>query len=254
MPADEIESIYDVAEKLERAAEHLVAAADVWGKESSEVRASDPNIIAITLLIRTLSNFRGALLLLKANRIVEGRTITRCCYENLFAIGALHEDGEKFIREMAEDHKASRKARGELLLQQTSALPEQEWQPKLQAFLAGLGKNQSKRRALDPKAVASRGPLYKGYVYYADLSANAAHPTLDSLERYLGRGIENDEPVRTIDIEPVVNPVERRMTLLMVCETLLGACIGVMEILKAYAVNDELAALMEEYAALEKLS
>lgn len=44
------------------------------------------------------------------------------------------------------------------------------------------------------------------------------------------------------------------MTLLMACESLLGVCIGAKEILKAYAVNEELAALMEAYVALGKLS
>ena len=41
------------------------------------------------------------------------------------------------------------------------------------------------------------------------------------------------------------------MTLMMVCEALLGMCIGVMEILDLQPIiNDELVALMQDYQAL----
>jgi hypothetical protein len=74
---------------------------------------------------------------------------------------------------------------------------------------------------------------------------------LDALQRYLGHAQENGKPIRTIDINPLVNPTERRMTLMMVCEALLGMCIGVMEILDLQPIiNDELVALMQDYQAL----
>jgi hypothetical protein len=239
------------AAKLERTAERVFQSASIWNAEP-EAGAADPKIVAVLLLIRTLSNFRGTVILLRADRVVEARTVARCCFENLFTIGALREGGQHFVLEMGEDHKASRKARAEFLIQQTGDMADREWQPKLQAFVAALGKGQTKRKSLDPKRVAARGPLYKSYVYYAELSADAAHPTLDALQRYLGRSQENGEPVRTIDINPLVRPKERRMTLLLACEALLGVCIDVMEILELQPIiNDELAALMREYQALE---
>jgi hypothetical protein len=85
--------------------------ASIWNR--APVGAADPKIIAVLLLIRTLSNSGGTVILLRADRIVEARTIARCCFENLFHIAALREDGQQFVREMAEDHEASRKARGE---------------------------------------------------------------------------------------------------------------------------------------------
>jgi len=45
-------------------------------------------------------------------------------------------------------------------------IKDAEWQQKLRAFLASLGRGQTKRKSLDPKRVAGRGPLLKGYVYY----------------------------------------------------------------------------------------
>ena len=244
-----IEEVEKFAAKVDRAAERVFASASI--RNRAPAKAGDPKIIAVFLLIRTLSNFRGTVILLRADRIVEARTIARCCFENLFHIAALRDDGQQFVREMAEDHEASRKARGEFLIQQTGEIPEAEWQQKLRAFLAGLGKGQTKRKSLDPKRVAARGPLLKGYVYYSQLSSDAAHPTLDALQRYLGRSQESGEPIRTIDIDPLVSPKERRQTLLMACEALLAICIGVMEILNLQQIiNDELAALMAEYQAL----
>jgi transcriptional regulator with XRE-family HTH domain len=244
------EEIERFAAKLERAGERVFESASIWSTEP-KAGAADPKVVAVLLLIRTLSNFRGTIILLRSDRIVEARTVARCCFENLFTIAALREDGQRFILEMGEDHKANRKARAEFLMQQTGEMADTEWQPKLRAFIASLGKGQTKRKSLDPKRVAARGPLLKGYVYYGELSADAAHPTLDALQRYLGHSQENGKPIRTIDINPLVSPRERRLTLLMVCEALLGACVGVMEILNLQPIiNDELAALMQEYQAL----
>lgn len=73
--------------------------------------------------------------------------------------------------------------------------------------------------------------MFKSYVYSAELSADAAHPTLDALQRYLGSARENGKPIRTININPPVTPRERKMTLLMASDALLGACVGATEIL-----------------------
>jgi hypothetical protein len=234
-------------EKFTTKLERVFESASIWNTEP-ETGAADPKIVALLLLIRTLSNFRGTLILLRGDRIIEARTLTRCCLENLFTIAALSEGGQRFVLEMGEDHKASRKARTEFLMQQTGHLPDTEWQPKLRAFIASLGKGQRKGKSLHPKKVAARGPLFKSYVCYAELSADAAHPTLDALQRYLGRA--RDKPIRTIDINPLVSPKERRLTLMMVCEALLGACIGVTQILDLKSLNDDLAVPMHEYQAL----
>jgi Family of unknown function (DUF5677) len=180
-----LEEVEKFATKLERASERVFETASIWNTEP-QAGSADPKVVAVLLLIRTLSNFRSTLILLHADCIVEARTIARCCFENLFTIAALREGGQRFVLEMGEDFKASRKARAEFLMQQTGDMPNTEWQPKLRAFIASLGRGQKKRKSLDPKRVAARGPLLKGYAYYSELSADAAHPTLDALQRYLG--------------------------------------------------------------------
>jgi hypothetical protein len=50
---------------------------------------ADEKVLALALLARTLSHLKGTLLLLREKRIVEARTITRCCYENLYWVVGL---------------------------------------------------------------------------------------------------------------------------------------------------------------------
>jgi hypothetical protein len=244
-----LEEIEKFATKLERAGERVFKSACIGNAEP--ILGGDPKIIAVLLLIRTLSNFRGTVILLRADRIVEARTVARCCFENLFTIAALSKDGQRFVSEMCKDRRASQKARAEFLLQRTRDMAERDWEPKLRASIASLGKGQTKQKWLDPKRVATRGLLLNSYCYYAELSADAAHPTLDALWRYQGLAQENGETIWTVDINPLVNPTERRMTLMLVCEALLGVCVEVMEFLNLRSVNDELVALMQEYQALE---
>jgi hypothetical protein len=66
---------------------------------------ADEKILALTLLARTVSNVKGALLLLDAKRIVEARTITRCAFENLYWIVGLAEEGEAFVRKMRQPRR-----------------------------------------------------------------------------------------------------------------------------------------------------
>jgi hypothetical protein len=242
-----MEEIEKFATKLERTGERVFKFAC---NTELKLGGDDPKVITVLLLVRTLSNFRGTVILLRADRIVEARTIARCCFENLFNIAALSKDGQRFVSEMCKDRRASQKARAEFLIQQTRDMAERDWEPKLRASIASLGKSQTKQKLLDPRQVAARGPLLRSYGYYAELSADAAHPTLDALWRYQDRAQENGETIWNIDINPLVSPEERRMTLMLVCEALLGVCVEVMEILDLRSVNDDLSALMQEYQAL----
>ena len=74
-----------------------------------------PTYLALTLLARTISNLKGALILLDARRIVEARTITRCCLENLYWTIALTEKGDAFVLQMRDDDLGHRKATGQAI-------------------------------------------------------------------------------------------------------------------------------------------
>ena len=60
-----------------------------WGRDSK--------VIALALLSRTLSNFKGAAIMVREDLLVEAQVLTRCCFENLISIAGLHTDSAKFI-------------------------------------------------------------------------------------------------------------------------------------------------------------
>ena len=76
---------------------------------------ADPNFIALALLIRTVSNLKGAMILLDARRIVEARTLARSCLENLYWTVGLYEEGDKFVKQMRDDELKYQKAAGQAI-------------------------------------------------------------------------------------------------------------------------------------------
>jgi hypothetical protein len=88
--------------------------------------------------------------------------------------------------------------------------------------------NFAHAKTLNPKEVAwVRLDFEKIYIFYAQLSSDAAHPFIE--HRYLvpHRGDE----VGGVDIEPVVKDVEIELTLYHLCSAVMGVCVGVNQIL-----------------------
>jgi hypothetical protein len=79
-------------------------------------KVRDPKVLAMALLTRTLSNFNGAHILIDAGMIVEARTLTRCCFENLLWLAELAARRETFVEEMVRDQVSSQQARGKMVL------------------------------------------------------------------------------------------------------------------------------------------
>jgi hypothetical protein len=78
----------EFADKLYASAMNVVGAAtgpidNKWNR--------DPKIIGLTILCRTLSTFKAALILVRANQVMEARMLARPLYENCLWIAALRE-------------------------------------------------------------------------------------------------------------------------------------------------------------------
>jgi hypothetical protein len=233
--------------ELEKLAEELFTSANIW-RQNQEVLS--PKVIAVCLLIRTLSNFRGGVILLRNRRLIETRVLARCCFENLFAVVALGQDGIKFIQALEADHEAGRKSRAKFLLEHTSVDLNEGDEDPLRLFLRQF--RDIKGRTLTPKEVAAKGPLVKAYAYYAQLSADAGHPTLDSLlGRYVSRKNEEGKEVTMVDIEPTISADESRTTLFYLCEALLGVCVWANTILENAAMEPSIQKLLDQYGTFQ---
>jgi Family of unknown function (DUF5677) len=159
-------------------------------------------VIAVALLLRTVSNFKGAIALTRARRVVEARVLTRCCFENIFYMSELTARGDAFVREMHNDESRSRKALSELILLEGLTL-DAALKQRIRAQLREINQRAPKAKFLSITGVARGGSLADSEYLYRQLSRDAAHPTFTSLNRYVRRFEENRQIVRGLDADPV---------------------------------------------------
>jgi hypothetical protein len=145
----------DFADKLSGIALSILAEATI---PETEKGARHPKVIAATLLIRTRSNFIGAVSLTRARRVVEARVLTRCCFENVFYMAELTARGDEFVKEMHDDESKSRKTLGEVILSDGIAL-DSSVKEKLRAQLREINKRTPQARFLSITEVARGGLL-----------------------------------------------------------------------------------------------
>jgi Family of unknown function (DUF5677) len=208
---------------------------------------ADPKVLAIMLMSRTLSNFRGVFALIERGLVVEARVLVRCCFENAFWIAGLHADGDRFAREMLQAEMRSRRVRGEWVLSTTAELSE-EVEKRLRDQLRMIKKKWPDAKSLNPKDVALGGLLRDGYLIYSQLSADAAHPTVTSLHRHVGRSESDGE--KLIEVVPEPSQEETVKTWDWACNAVLGACVGVNKILGGTPAGMKLGPVADRYQSL----
>jgi hypothetical protein len=164
-------------------------------------------------------------------------------------VGSLQAKGDEFVRAMFHDEARSRKARGELILREAYQLDDKV-QQRLRDQLRDISKKLPKQKSLSPKDVAEDSVLRHAYLIYAQLSADAGHPTFSSLNRYIGRFEENGETVRGIDIAPPPKEEELIQTLDWACNAMVGVCVGANQILEGTPTGQKLLGIADEYQAL----
>lgn len=95
----------------------LDAAIDVVGAAAEHVElnqhdwARDPKVVGLTILCRSISNFRAALLLVQdEHQKLEARVLVRLLYENHLWLAALRERGPEFVQDMLKDNSIGRRS------------------------------------------------------------------------------------------------------------------------------------------------
>jgi hypothetical protein len=245
------EDVFVVAQKLMDVSIQTIG--DTHLEVSTVSWASDPKIIALALLCRTISNFKGVGVLINAELLVEASILLRNCYENLIYIGALYTDSEGFVKSLKEDEAASRQQRGNFILTRSKNKGiELGFESGLQEHMDKLEANYPKARMMSPKQLAKGTEISDAYIYYSHLSGNFAHVSASSLGRHLTLEEEGGERFRTVVVAPEPTLGELRHTLVDACEAILGVCITTADMLQCLTVQDQLRALMEECSALKR--
>jgi hypothetical protein len=227
------------AEELRSLADGVVEAAVaevVFGDET------DGKVYGFALLCRSISNFQGALTMARLDQAVESRTLVRSCFENLFLVDQLLQDGAGFAKTMRSYAAARGISIGERTLKQPCAAESPAGKT-----LRGVIKSQ---RAEFPKLTTLRvsdtakGEIEVMYLAYAVLSHDAAHASVIALRRHYPQGEIGPLPV---EILPPFTPRERLETLDIACHVILSACVGVSELLGGTSQDGAVRALFEMF-------
>lgn len=213
----------------------------------TEKRFAEAKVLAIMLMSRTLSNFKGVFTLIEKGLVVEARILVRCCFENTFWMAGLHSQGDKFVKKMLHDEMRSRRVRGEMVLSKKLQLSE-DIENRLREQLRAINKKWPDAKSLSPKDVAISGLLRDGYLIYSQLSADAAHPTVTSLHRHVGHHEADGEAL--IEVVHAPKDEEVIMTLDLACCAMLGACVAVNEILGGTPAGQKLGQIADSFQAL----
>jgi hypothetical protein len=245
----EIQAAFDRAEKLLNLAIQTVGAA---GAKINHFHTQDPRIVALALLSRTISNFKGALITLRSNLLIEAQTLARSCFENLIWVCALNEQGASFVEAMLNEDAASRRAVGEITLKLASRArgrTDDDEATLLRSLIreTDLRFPEKKRLHIDKTAMGSAVEL--SYSVYGQLSLQAAHPTMTALGRHVGSKVEGDTTHLTIEIMPDNAVIDVLRTVQWACSALLGVAVGTNQIVGGSADDDALTKAFNELDA-----
>jgi hypothetical protein len=182
----------------------------------------EPKILSLAPLCRTVGNFKGVVALTKLALVVEARTLTRSCYENLYCMAALIEQGDQFVKAMHQDQMRSFRSQGEFLLEDIDDehIGDAEFVEKLRSRVKEIKLRWPKANFLSPKQTAKGSVLRQSYLLYSKLSGDAAHPSILALRRYLVRFEENGEQIVGLDVSPPEKGNEIADTINLACNGL----------------------------------
>jgi hypothetical protein len=218
--------------------------------EITEKLFGEPRILSLALLCRTVGNFKGVIACARENLVVEARTLTRSCYENLYCMAALIEQGDDFVKAMHQDQMRNFRSQGEFLLEDIDSvnIGDAEFVEQLRARVKEIKSRWPKASFLTPKQTVKNSVLKQSYLIYSKLSGDAAHPSILALKRHLVRFVENGEQVMGLDVSPPERGIELTETLDLACNAMIGACVATNQILGHLpSINSDLQRVFVEY-------
>lgn len=231
------------AERLVRLGYELAATAQLKGDDGND----HIRLITVTLIARTLSNARGSLSMLKDKRVVEARILTRCCFENQFWAVGFTQEPEECRKAMVDGEMKNRGSRGEMMFKFLDGMSA-EVETTLRTWLR-KNKGWSKARTTSPKQVAMTSQVGQSYIFYDNLSADAAHPTISALDRYMVS--PDGKFIKEILLDPEADEDELASTGNWLCLAVLGTLMAASDIL-ASSMQTQITAIAEEYVGLMK--
>src|SRR3984893_12804575 len=247
----------ELAKAIEYAQKLLDAAIDVVGVapghvELNEHWALDPKIVGLTILCRSISNFRAAVLLVQQQQPLEARALVRLLYENLLWLAALKERGLDFVQDMREDEAFNRKALTELTLELNSTQGGDVSGPaalKLRNVIKDQSRTFPKPKKLSAGKTAAEGRVEMAYFEYARLSLDAVHCSVTALGYHLSSERAQEKTELVLSVVPQTAPADALSTVLHACRALIATARGADELIGFTTPNATLAALATDFVS-----
>jgi hypothetical protein len=245
--ADKKEKWLAYAHRLYETGETILREAD---KVAVGAGLRDPKVLAMALLCRTLCNLNAVVVLIQANFIVEARTITRSCFENLLWLVELSVKQEAFVEEMVRDEVASQTARGKMVLSWGETLENvPSYEEGLRQRIAFLSEKFPDAKAIRFANLGKTNNINDPYMWFRFLSGDSAHPSLTSLGRHFfkseGGGIE-------LTLIPDPKASEAEQTLEFACQAALGVCVATCEVVGVPRAHAALTPMFDEFLQIAR--
>ena len=154
-------------------------------------RTSDRELMAAALFARALQSFEGSILLAERGMLADAGALARSVVEcAVFLGGVAYVEG--FTQRMVGDNNKHYYKMAKAVAEQLEQWDDDghaEDAKELRALISEVDEQGHKRSSINLQQLAKEigmGPLYE--FVYRRLSGDAAHPTIASLERHVGRG------------------------------------------------------------------
>lgn len=242
----------ELGKALEYAQRLLDAAIDVVGAthiQPNSDRARDPRVIALTLLCRSISNFRAAIRLAQQEQVMEARAMVRLLCENLLWLGALRERGSEFVKDILSDDRYKQKVLAQLTMKLTGKHGgdvNSQGAMTLRNIIKRLSQNPDDK-PLHADAIAAAGVVELVYVDYIRFSLEAVHCSATALRRHISSERTETTDELTVSVVPNTSPKDLLLTVVHACSALNGAAVATNEMVGFTTASDKIAALITEF-------
>jgi hypothetical protein len=214
------------AEKLNRLGQRAVI--NVIGETEDGRGLADHKLVSMLLFVRALSNFQGTMLMAERGMVIEARTLLRTCVESTLCLGALKND-PAFLTTLLHDELRSRKARANFLLKEPGRLAfcDGDAAARLREYVESID-TWGKLSSNPIEQMAEKAGWVDLYLFYRQLSGDAAHPSITALDRY----VLSDESREKAEIRwgPNCPSPDISDTLNLACHVFIGACACITEL------------------------
>ena len=181
--AELIAEWFSLASDLRNACLSLLSKTQVQTACSLE---ESPELFAVLLFCRTITNFKGAISLFQQGLIIEAQTLQRSCFENSLWLRRLAHEGTSFAKAISDDGLVNEASFAKLVM---PAVTDKSVLVEVKEHV-DLGKG---RKRIDVTGPSTLDGAPEDYAEFRRLSMSAAHPSSTSLLRHLVKNPETGD-------------------------------------------------------------